>query len=101
MIQEMVETEDDKIKIEDLRMKLYELQINNADLVRKAIQGYKPVQGTKAWSNDPDYEALLQRFEEAVLNGPGKGKKGKKKKNLKRIKGKTSRTKSKAKNPVD
>ena len=83
----MTEAESDKFQVEELRLKLYELQVNNADLIRKAILGYKPVQGTKAWSNDPDYGALLQLFEEAVVSGSGRKKTNKGKKKARKARG--------------
>lgn len=69
---------------------LYELQINNADFIRKAILGYKPVQGTKAWSHDPDYGALLQRFEAAVIDRSDKKKKNKGRRKAKKSRGNRS-----------
>jgi hypothetical protein len=67
-------------KVEEALETLYRLRITNAETLRKSIIGYRPVQGLKAWSNDPEYETLLKLFEEVVISKPRKKKSSSKKK---------------------
>lgn len=70
-------------KIDDALEALYQAQVHNADTLRKAIVGYKPVQGLKAWANDPEYSSLLRMFEDVVID-KSKKKSAKKKRKAKR-----------------
>jgi hypothetical protein len=67
VVAKMKEDGVDLREIDNAREALYQVKVTNADTVRKSIQGYKPVQGTKSWAKDPEYSTLLKLFEDAIL----------------------------------